>query len=195
LPSTNLAGKLDPPGSERVVRTVIDDDVQRVRVTESQVAAAQLEIELLEELGRPVDNWLRVLAMARPAAEPVPIHHRQSQDLPDTDHADADDDMSPMSAGTSTGKPPVKPSSPAVRMYVDEADHVVAVAVSTQVSATPTITGTSPGPTVVQLSDAEAQELSRWIDAQEGDWMLPLGGGDTDGRKRRSAATEDPPDQ
>ncbi|MBB3082942.1 hypothetical protein [Geodermatophilus sabuli] len=43
------------------------DNVRHVRVTEDEVAAAKLEIQLLERLGRPVDERLRVIADAKPA--------------------------------------------------------------------------------------------------------------------------------
>ncbi len=43
------------------------DDVRCVRVTEDEVAAAKLEIRLLDRLGRPVDPRLRVVAAAKPA--------------------------------------------------------------------------------------------------------------------------------
>ncbi len=46
------------------------DDVRRVRVTEDEVAAAKLEIKLLERLGRPVDPRLRVVAAAKSAQTP-----------------------------------------------------------------------------------------------------------------------------
>jgi hypothetical protein len=48
----------------------VADDVNRVRVTEDEVAAAKLEIKLLERLGRPVDPRLRVVAAAKPAESP-----------------------------------------------------------------------------------------------------------------------------
>jgi hypothetical protein len=43
------------------------DDVVRVPVTEAEVEAAKLQIEVLEQLGRPVDERLRVIADAKPA--------------------------------------------------------------------------------------------------------------------------------
>jgi hypothetical protein len=48
----------------------VADDVKRVRVTEDEVAAAKLEIRLLDRLGRPVDPRLRVIAAAKPAQSP-----------------------------------------------------------------------------------------------------------------------------
>jgi hypothetical protein len=45
----------------------VADDVEHVRVTEDEVAAAQLEIRLLQRLGRRVDARLEAIANAKPA--------------------------------------------------------------------------------------------------------------------------------
>jgi len=56
----------------------VTEDVRRVRVAEDEVAAAQLQIQLLKRLGRPVDERLETIANAKPAqadavaAEPEP---------------------------------------------------------------------------------------------------------------------------
>jgi len=63
------------------------EDVERVCVTADEVAAAKLEIRILERLARPVDPRLHVIANAKPARPEPPVPSRPGTRNPEVSRA------------------------------------------------------------------------------------------------------------